>query len=249
MLTRQSVQSIRDLHSKPGRDASNAFIAEGPKAVDEFLQSSLTPIAVYATAKWLDENAHSLNRYTEFIEVGEKDLQRITSLKTANQVLGVFQKPKADITAFDSQTHLCLALDEIQDPGNIGTIIRCADWFGIRFIFCSPGCADPFAPKVVQATMGSLARVTTLSVDLLNFLDQQKSATIYAATLEGSNIYEFTDRSAGILLIGNEARGLSHELQDRANQTITIPPLGQAESLNAGVATGIILSWLTAPGR
>jgi len=249
MLTRHTIQNVRSLHSKSGRDSAQAFIVEGPKAVAEFLISSLNPLNIYANSEWIDLNAAQLQkRPLPVSEIGEKDLQRISALKTANQVVGIFEKPIADATKYNSRTELCLVLDEIQDPGNMGTIIRCADWFGIKHIFCSLGCADPYAPKVVQATMGSLPRISVVSIDLYEFIKQNNSATIYAAVLEGASMYQHQGVSTGILLIGNESRGISPRLLHRANHKITIPRLGQAESLNAGVATGIILSWLTAPG-
>jgi RNA methyltransferase, TrmH family len=187
------------------------------------------------------------------------DLERISFLTTPNQVLGVFKKPVArDIsnifsdtlraTTANAKARLVLVLDGIQDPGNLGTIIRCADWFGIEDIVCSYGCADNFSPKVVQSTMASIVRVNVIYTDLVKFLTGNPQIPVYAAALDGKSLNEFRtdDGLAGnnILIIGNESKGISPEIMSLASHRITIPRHGRAESLNAAVATGILLSAL-----
>ncbi len=133
-------------------------------------------------------------------------------------------------------------LDDIQDPGNMGTIIRTADWFGVKNIFCSNECVDVYNPKVVQASMGSLSRVNVIYTELVKFIDENKGIPVYAATLSGKNLSEFTNLKQGIILFGNESKGVNENLLNLATDKITIPKYGAAESLNAAVACGIILS-------
>nr|WP_315822025.1 RNA methyltransferase [Paraflavitalea speifideiaquila] len=175
------------------------------------------------------------------VEVSEKELERLSLLPSPNQVLGVFRKPRfPKITSYRDQ--LFLMLDTIQDPGNLGTIIRCADWFGISTIICSPDSADVFSPKVVQSTMGSISRVQVIYEDLTHFMAQHTGIPAYAATLHGTNLHQLPQILEGVLVIGNESKGIREELLQLCSHRITIPRKGQAESLNAAVATGIILS-------
>ena len=160
---------------------------------------------------------------------------------TSHSVLAVFEKRKenADIQITGKIT---LVLDTIQDPGNLGTIIRIADWYGVTDIICSDGCADMYNPKVVQSTMGSLGRVNVVYKDLLHWLQENKKVKIYSASLNGKAVQSLGRIKEGILIIGNEAHGISDEVMQLVNEKITIPKIGEAESLNAAVATGIILS-------
>ncbi len=157
-----------------------------------------------------------------------------------NKVVGIFYK-KDDEPA-DVRNSVSLMLDEIQDPGNLGTIIRTADWFGIKNIICSNQCADCYNPKVVQSTMGSLIRVNIIYSDLKEFINRNKAINIYAATLNGKNISSLKKIKEAIILIGNESKGVKEDLLNLVSQQITIPKIGEAESLNAAVACGIILS-------
>ena len=134
--------------------------------------------------------------------------------------------------------------DNIQDPGNLGTMVRCADWFGISQVVCGAGCADVFSPKAVQSTMGSIARVNVFYADLETIIKSHPSTSVYAATLDGTDLHEVRPFSHGIILVGNESKGISKKLIEMAHQKITIPQAGRAESLNAAVATGILLSHL-----
>jgi len=173
-------------------------------------------------------------------------LQKISLLKTPNKVVGVFVK-KVNEAPPHIINKLSLMLDDIQDPGNMGTLIRIADWFGIENIICSKNCVDCYNPKVVQATMGSLARVNIYYTSLLDFLSENEKISVYAAALDGVPITKLKSISEGIIIIGNESKGISEELLSIATNKITIPKYGNAESLNAAVAAGIILSQLKPP--
>jgi TrmH family RNA methyltransferase len=173
--------------------------------------------------------------------ITEDELQKISQLQTANQVLAVLKQLTVEKPVVENEW--ALYLDTIQDPGNFGTIIRIADWFGIKHIICSKGCTDLYNPKVVQSTMASIARVKVWYDEEESWLTQQW-LPVLAATLGGQSIYEHEKISAGILLIGNESKGIRPEYIQQATHRITIPRIGEAESLNAAVATGIILSHL-----
>ncbi|SCB84539.1 RNA methyltransferase, TrmH family [Chitinophaga costaii] len=196
--------------------------------------------AVYATAPWMLQHRPLLDKVhrLEVNVVTEEELARISSLTTPNQALAVLPIPgHAEPAAF--REGVALALEDIQDPGNMGTIIRIADWFGIAQIVCSPGCVDAYNPKTVQATMGSIARVKIVEAGLPEVL-QHAGVASYAATLHGKNIGDFEPITEGIIVIGNESRGLHPATMALCTERVTIPRLGFAESLNAAVATGII---------
>lgn len=195
---------------------------------------------VYATADWVDEQKALLAKISGIpVTVVEPHvLKQLSALTTPNRAMALLDIPPITSPAPLTGT-VALALESIQDPGNLGTIIRIADWFGINRIYCSPDCVDTYNPKTIQATMGSIARVQVIESDIIPLL-QQTSVPGYAATLHGRNIVEFDPIREGLLLIGNESRGLSPEVVDRCTHHITIPRLGGAESLNAAVAAGII---------
>lgn len=195
---------------------------------------------VYATADWVDEQEALLAKISGIpVTVVEPHvLKQLSALTTPNRAMALLDIPPVTSPAPLAGT-VALALQSIQDPGNLGTIIRIADWFGINRIYCSPDCVDTYNPKTIQATMGSIARVQVIESDIIPLL-QQTSVPGYAATLHGRNIVEFDPIREGLLLIGNESRGLSQEVVDRCTHHITIPRLGGAESLNAAVAAGII---------
>lgn len=195
---------------------------------------------VYATADWVDEQEALLAKISGIpVTVVEPHvLKQLSALTTPNRAMALLDIPPVTSPAPLAGT-VALALQSIQDPGNLGTIIRIADWFGITRVYCSPDCVDTYNPKTIQATMGSIARVQVIESDIIPLL-QQTSVPGYAATLHGRNIVEFDPIREGLLLIGNESRGLSQEVVDRCTHHITIPRLGGAESLNAAVAAGII---------
>ncbi|MEO5890272.1 MAG: RNA methyltransferase [Ferruginibacter sp.] len=224
----------------------NTFIAEGSKVVMDLLNSTkIVCEHIVGKAIWLKENEPGIRKYykgpLEAIE--EYELEKISALATPNQVLGVFKKPTQGEIKLPG--NFTLALDTIQDPGNLGTIIRIADWFGVKAIICSENCADMYNPKVVQSSMGSIGRVEVAYVDLAEWLRIHDAVPVYAAALNGKNIAEMKNLTEGIIIIGNESKGIRSEIMQMANEQITIPKTGEAESLNAAVATGIILSHLT----
>jgi TrmH family RNA methyltransferase len=193
---------------------------------------------VYATKEWIDANGGA--RFAQVKEVSDVELEKLSHLKTPNQAVAVmtpFESREPDGASFT------LYLDTIQDPGNFGTMIRIADWFGIRDVVCSPGCADLYNPKVVQATMASIGRVNIYRDEGSDWLGRQKTP-VYAATLDGAPLEQEPKTHEGILVIGNESHGISAEILRYAAKKITISKKGSAESLNAAVAAGIILSHL-----
>lgn len=216
------------------------FVAEGPKIVEELLAAGNTDLVqLYAEESWVRQQALLPQNAVQTVTAAE--LERISSLQTPNQVLGIFRKPQFP-TGLSLRNKISLMLDTVQDPGNLGTIVRCADWFGISTVICSRESADVFNPKVVQSTMAGIARVRVLYEDLASFLQAHADIAVYAATLNGTPLPQLGPVKEGILLIGNESRGISEELLQMATHKVTIPRIGQAESLNAAVATGIILS-------
>lgn len=241
---KSKIKYIQSLSQKKLREQEGVFVAEGPKIVEEILQSSnVKAKELFATNKWIQQNPYWARHFqTGLIEITEDELKRVSFLQAPNQVLGIFEHPV--FAPFDPVNKVSLMLDTIQDPGNLGTIIRCADWFGVEQIICSRDCADLFNPKVIQSTMGSICRVKVIYEDLLHFILAHNSIPLYAAVLHGGEISSQPIIQEGIILIGNESRGIRPDLLSMVNHHVTIPRKGKAESLNAAVATGIILSHL-----
>ena len=243
MLTKKVVKYIQSLTHKKFREEEGVFVAEGPKVISEFLlEEKIECEGVYAEKSWIENNRNLVNLLPgdKVTEVDGQFLGRISHLKTPNQVLGIFKKPKAIYPVMKDK--LSIMLDDLQDPGNMGTIIRTADWFGVEHIICSENSVDCFNQKVVQATMGSLLRVNVYYTDLSSFIQNNASIKIFAAALNGNSLFTMNKIDEGIILIGNESKGISDELFQLSSEKITIPKFGHAESLNAAVATGIILS-------
>ena len=236
MLAKSQVKYIQSLGQKKFRDQEGAFVVEGPKMVKELLAApSLDLVTLVGVVSFREAGI-------PFTEVKESELQRISSLSTPNQVLAVFRKPVFEEPRFEDGINL--VLDGIQDPGNLGTIVRIADWFGIRRVVCTPDSADVFNPKATQSTMGSIGRIQVLYEDPMVLMERYPDLPVYTAVLEGKSIYGQRTAGKGWIVIGNESKGIRGELLQRATHPITIPRIGQAESLNAAVATGIILSHL-----
>src|SRR5689334_23160614 len=201
MLSKSEIKDIQSLSHKKFRDALNLFVAEGPKIVSELIELAPEMIEnVYAVSSWTGANGKQ-----KITEISEQELQRISQLQTPNQVLAVVRKFESKEPSKDS---FSLYLDTIQDPGNFGTIIRTADWFGIQNVVCSAGCADLYNPKVVQSTMASLARINVYYEEENNWL-QGQNVPIYAAVLKGKPLYDYPRATTGILVIGNESKGIS----------------------------------------
>jgi len=238
-LSKNDVKFIQSLCHKKHRQTEGLFIAEGVKLVEEIIQSHFEVKKIYATSKWADGKEH-LGSVLSIIS--EDDLQRISTLQTPNQVLALVEQPTANpVLPFANKCSL--VLDGIQDPGNFGTIIRIADWFGIHQIVCSNTTVELFNPKVIQSTMGSFIRVPVSYGNLPELL-KNINIPIYGALLSGESIYEIAKPTEGILVIGSEGKGIGAELLPLITHPITIPRIGAAESLNAAVATGILLSHL-----
>lgn len=244
MITKSQIAFLKELRQKSARSERSLFIAEGPKAINEFLSADNVLLhSLYATEITgldLPPDTPDNNLYP----ISANDLKRISALTTPNQCVAVFHNPHFAQPVIENR--LTLLLDNISDPGNLGTIIRCADWFGISNIICSVGSVDCFNPKVVQSTMGSLARVQVGYTDLESIIRRHNHIPVYAATLDGTPLGSVGKVREGFLLVGSESHGISPALLPLAKHKITIPRVGQAESLNAGVATGILLSHLKA---
>jgi RNA methyltransferase, TrmH family len=243
MLSRAQNKYIRSLTQQKFRNEYNAFIAEGEKIALEWLSADIKIGMIVATADWADSNHSVISKHVEaeLHIVKESELASISALQTPNKVVLVVPfSEKIDVPVLKEWY---IALDDIQDPGNMGTIIRIADWFGIRHIVCSPGCVDVYNPKVVQSAMGGHLRVNIYESNLLPFL-QSNPLTKFAATLNGENVYHMERQEAGVLVIGNESKGVSDDVLSVVSKRITIPRKGGAESLNAGVSAGILCALL-----
>ena len=246
MLHKSKVKDIQSLAHKKSRDEQGRYVVEGPKMVAELLHWQPDTLrALYATEAWL--SAHEQTLTTSRLEittcVSADELSSISFLQTPNQVLAVAEKP-ADIAPPVFTDRITLLLDTIQDPGNMGTILRTADWFGIDQVVCSRDSADIYNPKVVQATMGAVFRIRVHALDIPSILDKIGTVPLICSALEGEDLFSCAPVKEAVIVIGNESRGASPLLLDRASRRVTIPRYGHAESLNAAVAAGIIMSRL-----
>ena len=236
MLSKNQIKLINSLKKKKFRLQNRLFIAEGVKVVEELLESKLILHSIYSTT------AYSNRLNLEGIQIiDEKELKSISEFTNPNQILAVFQIPEMEKI---KKIGLTLVLDEINDPGNLGTIIRLCDWFGVDQLVCSLNTVDIFNPKVVQASMGSLSRLSIAYTDLVDLLESE-SRPVYGALLEGENVYKTTLSNDAVLVMGNEANGISAEIKNLITKPITIPQFGnvqKTESLNVATATAILLS-------
>lgn len=237
MLSNNKKKFITGLKLKKNRVKSKSFIVEGEKLVDELLKSDFEVNEVFCTQNW------SKNKVSDATVISEQELKSISQLKTPNNVLAIVKQPKQQLVNINQS--ISLVLDNIKDPGNLGTIIRIADWFGIENIVCSNLTVDVYNSKVAQATMGSIFNVNIVYTNIVDFLTSNKSLMIYGAVLNGNSVYKtkLIDKG-GIVVIGSESHGISKEVLPLLKQKITIPSFGKAESLNAAVATSIICSEL-----
>ncbi len=236
MLSKNEVKYIQSLCHKKLRDEDHVFVAEGVKLVDELLKSDFEIVTVYAVERWGKNSGLKVR----VIEVSDDELVRISSLQTPNQVLAIARQKKRNDEPVLNNT-ISLVLDGIQDPGNMGTILRIADWFGISQVIASYDTVDVYNNKVVQATMGSIFRVNFWYKPLIEWLAYAQ-IPVYGAVLNGQTVYETGRVNEGLLLVGNEGNGIKKEIAPFITHPVTIPKIGEAESLNAAVATGIILS-------
>ncbi|MBP7469819.1 MAG: RNA methyltransferase [Flavobacterium sp.] len=236
MVSKNQIKLITSLQQKKYRFAHQLFFAEGIKVIQELVESNFELVHLYTTQN--DFEQVSTDKRTL---IAESDLKKITALATPNSCLAVFKMPAEKKIG---ESGLILALDSIRDPGNLGTILRLCDWFGIDQLICSKETVDIYNPKVVQATMGSITRVNVNYVDLENFVSQAK-LPVFGTFMDGNNIYKTDLPQEGIIIMGNEANGISPELEKLAKNRLTIPRFGtvlKTESLNVATATAIILS-------
>lgn len=243
MISKNQIKSITALSLKKNRDESGLFIAEGTKIVSD-LKQTFQMKECYATHAWLDENKSFA--FAGITEISEVDYQRISSQKSPQGILAVFHRPAISELP-NPGSELILALDDVQDPGNLGTIIRIADWFGIGHILCSLRSADAFSAKTVQATMGALARVNVHYVDLEMVLSGYAGkCPVYGTFMQGANVYKAELSNCGIVVMGNEGNGISLPIQQFITEPITIPAypadVSTSESLNVAVACSIVCS-------
>jgi RNA methyltransferase, TrmH family len=238
MLTKATAKLIQSLKDKRHRQESGLFVIEGAKIVAELPASKITVKSLFATRNWLDAN-ENLFSGVDKVEVTEQQLKQISFLQTPQQVLALAILPKQVFNANQLQSQFSIVLDTLQDPGNLGTIIRIADWYGIKHIVCSPDSADVYNPKVIQATMGSFLRVNVVYTFLETFLHENQ-LPVYGAVMNGDSLYKTSFPKEGLLMIGNEGSGIGEQLLKYISHPITIPKQGGAESLNAGIATAII---------
>ena len=241
MLSKNKIKYIHSLELKKNRKKEGVFVAEGHKLVGDLLPHFHCRL-ILATTTWLEE--HPDIQADEIIEITPEELVKASLLKTPQEVLAIFEQPQYDYTTDVIKNSLCLALDDIQDPGNLGTIIRLADWFGIEHIFCSQGTVDVYNSKVIQATMGALARVKVHYCNLPDLISSLKDVPVYGTFLDGENIYNKPLSENGLIIMGNEGNGVSKEVSQLINNKLYIPnyPTGRAtsESLNVAIATAVV---------
>ncbi len=246
MLSKVQIKAIHSLQHKKYRQKSGHFLAEGVKVVEELLTEHTIEVKnIYALPSWIEQYSALAGTHKNLIitPVTDRELKNISALTHPNEALAICKIPAPPAIPL-LKGRVTLLLEAIRDPGNMGSIIRIADWFALPQIICSHDCVDVYNPKTVQATMGSLSRVKVWSGDLKTLLQNRPDIPLFATTLEGRALTEFEKIDEGILAIGNESSGLSQTIIKRANECITIPRLGGAESLNAAIATGIICSRL-----
>lgn len=258
MISKSQIKFVKQLEQKKHRQREGLFVAEGPKVVGDLLATGFRPVQVFATDAW--ESPSGVSSVLQVIT--DDELRKLSFLQHPQQVLAVFPLPQhsvsstententegkknnsvSSVSSVDNTNHFILALDGVQDPGNLGTIIRIADWFGISRIVCSPDTADAWNPKVVQATMGSIARVSIVYTDLKEYLNAT-SLPVYGTLLDGENIYEKELPREAIIVMGSEGNGISPEVRQLVIDKLLIPRFREgAESLNVAIATAITCS-------
>lgn len=249
MISKNRLKYVRSLEMKKYRKAEGVFVAEGHKLVGDLLDVFECKYLA-ATSEWLSANAAWVERQrrsgVEVDEVTDEELKRASFQETPQQVLAVFKQLTYEVDVNEvARKQLCLVLDDVQNPGNLGTIVRLADWFGIEHIFCSKGCADIYNPKTVQATMGGIARVRVHEADLPELLSRlDKDIPVYGTFLDGENMYGKELENRGLIVMGNEGKGVSKEVEAFVTERLYIPnyPEGRetSESLNVAIATAIV---------
>ncbi|NDW12924.1 RNA methyltransferase [Bacteroides sp. 214] len=239
-LSKNKIKYLRSLELKKNRKEEKVFLAEGPKLIEE-LQENFHCLFLAATKEWLHSHAIQAD---EIVEVTQEELTKASLLKTPQQVLAVFKQPEYTIDKESIRNSLSLVLDDIQDPGNLGTIIRLADWFGIEHIFCSLNTTDVYNPKSIQATMGGIARVKMHYLPLKEFIQSLGDIPVYGTFLNGKNMYTESLSNNGLIIMGNEGNGISKDLEEIVTNKLYIPNYPpekpSTESLNVATATAIV---------
>lgn len=249
MLSKNQIKNIVALHSKKNREEEKLFIVEGEKLVSEVLCSDYSIENIYALRQWIEENYTALNKCKASVtEITEQELKKISLLSTPNKVIAICRQKQFELDYSLLLNSMNLYLDDIRDPGNLGTIIRLAHWFGISQVICSPETVEFYNPKVVQSTMGSIFHVKLIISDLnelvASFPRNEQKINVFGAYLEGEDVYLKENFTSGILVIGNESNGIQEKNKKNISDKIKIPPASEshAESLNAAMATAIFLS-------
>ena len=242
-LSKNKIKLIKSLELKKFRKQEGLFVAEGNKLVQDNL-SFLKCHTLIATKEWLENNGSV--KAEEIVEATKEEINKVSFLKTPQDVIALFYIPQYDLNTDNLKDKLSIVLDSVQDPGNLGTIIRLADWFGVENIICSPESADCFNPKTVQSTMGAIARVKIHYTTLSNFFNDMNDVPVYGTYLEGENIYNTDLTENGLIVMGNEGKGISSEVSEFITQKLNIPsfPIDRetSESLNVAIATSIVCS-------
>jgi RNA methyltransferase, TrmH family len=237
MISKTTIQYVKSLQDKKQRQKYDQFVVEGEKSITELLKSHFKTTDIFASEEWLSQN-HILLKSINCSIVSDKELKQMSVHQAPQKVLALVDIPKEKRMIPDNQ--LLLALDEIQDPGNMGTIIRLADWYGIAHIICSKGSTDVYNPKCINSTMGSFLRVNVIYDDIIE-TSKRLNLPLIVAVLEGNNVHSTQLPQKGILVIGNEGRGVNSAIVEKSVLKLTIPRFGGAESLNAAMSTAILL--------
>ena len=242
MLSKSEIKYIQSLSHKKFREQEQLFLVEGVKMVDELLKDPPNQVkTIYALDEWVASNKHLISSNIELKIIKEFELEKISSQKHPQEVIALVAIPENTI---QSQPFMgvTVLLDHIQDPGNLGTIIRTCDWFGVKNIVCTVDTVDAFNPKVVQSAMGSILRVNVFYTDLIDFIKSHVSTPVYSAVLDGTSIHNVSIDQDCFVVIGNESVGVSEAILKLTAKKISIPRIGKAESLNAAIATAVMLA-------
>ena len=243
MVSKNQLKFLKSLNLSKFRNKNNMFIVEGWRSIQDFINSDHKLVSIFATSSWINLN----NNIKNIIQINQEDLNKVSSLKNPNQVLAIFEKKKFKSLSNVNFKKIVVFLENISNPGNLGTIVRTCDWFGLNTIVCSENSVDVYNPKVIQSSMGSLSRVNVVysSTDLfLSFINKKKVVKL-VADLEGENVLSMTKISSGVLFFGNESKGISEKIKKHNFKKITIPKkVSNCDSLNLPVSFGIILSKL-----
>jgi len=241
MLSKSQISLLKSLQNKKARTEHGLFLVEGNKSVIEFINSSYQVETIYCTGP-LDSKVLILSRKINICEISVSEMEKISSLKNPQQMAALVKIPLLrPVNNAQLKQKFSLVLDGVQDPGNMGTIIRIADWFGIKNIICSEDTVDIYNPKVVQASMGSLSRINVYYADIARVLSGA-GLPVFGALLNGENIYQTDFGNEGLIVMGNEGSGISPENERLISKAITIPRVGEAESLNVAIATSLFCS-------